>query len=148
MRNHPPMNEYQQLLLSALALVDEADLVAILRVAGQHPLRNSCIDRVNEDLDKGLSLWEAFADGSSLCALFENDCMELRVRINMARHSIDLDFGINSRPSDILGWVARMGPSGVVEKLEEPERYWPEGIPTERMLGYRKWDPMNGISLQ
>ncbi|MEO7079933.1 MAG: hypothetical protein ABIY71_00350, partial [Flavobacteriales bacterium] len=136
MRNLPPMNEYQQLLYSALALVDEADLVAILRVAGQHPLRNSCIDRVNEDLDKGLPLWDSFAEGSSLYALFENDCMEFRVRIHTDQRSIDLDLGINSRPSDILCWTARMGPTGVVEKLEEPERYWPEGIPPERQLGY------------
>lgn len=148
MRNLPPMTEYQQLLYSALALVDEADLVAILRVAGQHPMRNSCIERLNEDLDKGLSLWDAFADGSSFYDLFANHSMEFRVRINMAQHRIELDLGINSRPSDILCWTARMGPTGVVEKLEEPERYWPEGIPPERMLGYRKWDPMNGISMQ
>lgn len=148
MRNLPLMNEYQQLLYSALALVEEADLVAILRVAGQHPDRNRCIDLVNAELDKGLPLWDTFAEGSSLCDHFNIEIPEFRVRIDMENRSIDLDFGTHGQTSDLLSWKAYMGPTGVVEKLDDPYRYWPEDVPVEFTLGSRAWDPLHGICLQ
>ena len=148
MRNHPPMNEYQQLLLSALALVDEADLVAILRAARKHPKRNHCIDLVNAELDKGVNLWSAFADPSPLNTLFENDWPELRVSFCMEQRTISMEFGTNGPPSDILCWQAHMGATGVVKKLEEPDRYWPEGIPPRLGPVPKGYNPFDRLGLR
>ena len=64
MRDLKHVNAYQQLLLSALALVHEADLIAIFRALRKHPNRGKCIDLVNAELDKGISLMAALAEPS------------------------------------------------------------------------------------
>ena len=148
MRDLAPMNEYQQLLYSALALVDEADLLAILRAAGKHPERNSCIELVNAELDKGITLWDIFAAPSPLHVLFTNDRPEFRVSVDLDGQTILLDFGTYGPPSDLLVWEARMGATGVVEKLHDPARYWPEGIPTQPGPAPRGWNRLDDIRLQ
>ena len=145
MRKLPPMNDYQQLLYGALALVDEADLVAILRAAAKHPECNQCIELVNDELDKGLSLWDAFAEPSALHALLSNTWPEFRVRVNEERQIIELEFGTNGPTSDLVCWVARMGDSGVVLDLTDSYRYWPEGAPESDNTGGNLFE---GICLQ
>ena len=56
------MNQEQQLVWKALALVEEGELVAMLRLLKEHPDRNATIEKVNEGLDKGLSIMEVFGD--------------------------------------------------------------------------------------
>lgn len=145
MRKLPPMNDFQQPLYSALALVDEADLVAILRAATIHPERDRCIELVNAELDKGISLWDAFAAPGPLLDLFENDCPEFRVRVLEKHQVIELDFGTNGRKGGVVCWVARMGDSGVVLDLTDSYRYWPEGAPEIGPVG---WNLLDGICLQ
>lgn len=131
MKKLPCRNAYQQLLLSALALVDEADLVALFRAARNHPGRNRCIDLVNAELDHGISLWDAFDEPSALHAVFTNDWPELRVLVDPDKNSFTMDFGTNGPPSDIVTWEATMGGTGVVAKLECYGRTYPEGLPPE-----------------
>ena len=145
MRTLPPMNTYQQLLYSALALAEEADLVAILRAARYHRDRNRCIDLVTAELDKGVSLWDSFAAPSALHELFTNDWPEFRVHINEEQRIISLDFGTNGPASNIMCWEARMGGTGVVEFLKEPYRYWPEGAPDQPGPAPKGWNPLSGM---
>lgn len=145
MRKLPPMNDIQQLLYGALALVDEADLVAILRAAAKHPECNRCIELVNAELDKGTSLWDAFAAPSPLHALLSDTWPEFRVRVNEERQIIELEFGTNGPVSELVCWVARMGDSGVVLDLKDSYRYWPEGAPETGNMARSLFD---GICLQ
>lgn len=129
MKKLPCRNDYQQLLLSALALVDEADLVAIFRAARNHAERNACIDLVNAELDRGISLWDAFDEPSALYKVFTHDWPELRVLVGLDDNTISMDFGTNGPPSSLVSWRATMGGTGVVTKLECFGRYYPGGIP-------------------
>lgn len=144
MRTLPSRNEYQQLLLSALALVDAEDLVAIVRAARKDPGRNRCIDLLNEELDKGVSLWDAFGEPSALYELFTDDWPELRVLVGQDDHTVSLDFGTNGPPSDIVSWRATMGGTGVVTKLVCYGRYYPEGLPPEPK-GPKGWNRLGDM---
>ena len=126
--------------------MDEADLVAILRAAAIHPERDRCIDLVNDELDKGLSLWEAFAAPGPLLDLFENDMPELRVRVMEEQQIIELDLGTHSSAGVLVCWVARMGASGVVLSLKDSYRY--SGGASDREIGPNSWNPLDGICLQ
>lgn len=131
MRDLSKYNQYQHLILSALALVHEEDLVAILRAARHRPERNRCIDVVNAELDKGLSLMETFADHGPLSVMFDNDFPEFRVGVwGEDGMSVDLDFGLTGRPSSIMTWSARMSGTGVVAEMEDGVPYFPEGLPS------------------
>ncbi len=148
MRKLPPMNEYQQLLYCALALVEEADLVAILRAARKHPERNRCIDIANAELDKGIRLWDTFAAPSRLHTLFTTAWPEFRVLVDTERRSIHLDFGTNGSPSDIRSWDVQMGATGVVERFTDVYQYYPEGMPPEPGPKLKGWNPQEGLGLQ
>ncbi len=119
------MNDYQQLLYTALALVHEEDLVAIFRAARNRPDRNRCIDLVNQALDEGYTLWAAFDAPSPLYELFTDDWPELRVMLH--GNKVALTFGTNGPPSDILEWEAEMSGTGQVTHLQCMGPYWPEG---------------------
>jgi len=128
MRDLKHVNAYQQLLLSALALVHEADLVAIFRTLRKHPNRGKCIDLANAELDKGITLMDAFAEPSALNELFEDDWPEIRVAV-VNDNIIELTFGTNGPPSEINIWSATMTATGVVAKVEHLGRDYPEGMP-------------------
>lgn len=144
MRKLPFMNSYQQLLYSALVLVDEVDLVAILRAAATHPERDRCIELVNAELDRGTSLWDAFAAPGPLLDLFEDDMPELRVRVIEERQTIEVDFG--AQGTALVCWVAHMGASGVVLDLKESYRY--SGGEADQVITPGRWNPLDGICLQ
>ncbi len=118
------MNDYQQLLYTALALVHEEDLVAIFRAARNRPERNRCIDLVNQALDEGYTLWAAFDAPSPLYELFTDDWPELRVLLG--GNKVYLTFGTNGPPGDIVEWEAEMSGTGQVARLEFLGRYAPE----------------------
>jgi hypothetical protein len=62
-RTHlPPLNYEQQVIWKALSLVEESELVGMLRALRHHPDRNLTIDRINEALDQGLDLLGIFHD--------------------------------------------------------------------------------------
>ncbi len=143
MRDLRAYNAYQHLLLSALALVHEEDLVAILRAARKDPGRNRCIDLVNAELDKGMSLMEAFAAPSPLHEVFTDDWPEFRVYVTGDR--VSLDFGTNGPPSSIVCWQAQMAGTGVVAMLECLGGYYPEGIPEEPKRSPKGWSPLDGL---
>jgi hypothetical protein len=142
MRDLKHVNDYQQLLLSALALVHEEDLVAIFRALRKHPQRGKCIDLLNAELDKGISLMDAFAEPSKLHELFTNDWPELRVLVN--DNTVFLKFGTNGPPSEIQTWRALMSATGVVAKVDHDGRYYPEGVPDTRN-GPKGHNPLDGL---
>lgn len=142
MKTLPCRNEYQQLLMSALALVDEADLVAFFRAARKHPERNKCIDIVNRELDKGVSLMEVFDAPSELYELFTDDWPELRVLVDQETNTISIDFGTNGPPSDIRTLYATMGDTGVVTKLKYQGRHFLEVLPEHK--GPKVWNTLTG----
>lgn len=124
MRELPPMNAYQQLLYCALTLVHEEDLVAIFRAVRSHPVRNRCIDLVNQALDEGYTLWAAFDAPSALYELFTEDWPELRVSVR--GNMVLLLFGTNGPPSDIVEWDVEMSGTGQVVRVECLGRDIPE----------------------
>ena len=136
MRELPPMNLYQQLLWTALSLVHEEDLVAIARAAREHPTCNLAMRLLNEDLDRGLRLWDAFDEGGATHELFTWDMPELRVFLH-GPGIIGLEFGTHGPPGDIVVWHAHMARTGVVERLicegrllegDKPERDYEPGF--------------------
>ena len=131
MRDLHGANNYQQLLLSALALVHEADLVALLRAARKHPERNRAIDALNRQLNNGVRLWDAFAEPSPVHALFAEKLPEFRVRVPFPDH-LELDIGLHSLPSQLVTISARMAGTGRVAELIGVVPYYPEGLPGVR----------------
>ncbi len=127
MRDLEHVNEYQQLLLSALALVHEEDLVAIFRAARNHEVRSKPIELMNVELDKGLNLMQALDAPSSLHALFEVDYPSFTVQVGSTM--VLLSFGTHGPPSELHVWRATMASTGVVESLEHEYQYYSEGPP-------------------
>lgn len=117
MRDLSNVNQYQQLILSALALVHEEDIVAIFRALRAEPERNECIDLMNDELDRGRSLMEAFGESSALYAVFEDGFPDFNVTV-VTNKIIELEFGSNASRGAIQRWGATMASTGVVEKLE------------------------------
>jgi hypothetical protein len=138
MRTLPPPNTYQQLLLSAFALVDEPDLIAIFRAARTHPERNLCIVLVNRELDKGISLMDAFDAPSPLHALFTRHRPELRVFVPR-RNVITVHFGTFDPPCAMVSMQAVLSDQGTVIDLLCKGTHVPRTEP--RILkGPRDWD--------
>lgn len=117
MRDLSNVNQYQQLILSALALVHEEDIVAIFRALRAEPERNECIDLMNDELDRGRSLMEAFGESSALYAFFEDGFPDFNVTV-VTNKIIELEFGTNASRGAIQRCGATMASTGVVEKLE------------------------------
>ena len=138
MRTRPTKNTYQQLLLSAFALVPEAELVALFRAARKHPERNLCIDLVNRELDKGIALMDAFAAPSPLHALFTRHTPELRVFVPR-KHVITVHFGTLDPPCAMVSLRGVMRDQGKVSHLVCRGTHVPRRGP--RILrGPRDWD--------
>ena len=128
MRDLSGANSYQQLLLSALALVHEEDLLALVRAARWHAERNSVIDRLNLELDQGKSLWDSFSGPGPVYDLFAEDYPEFRVRVPFPDH-LELDIGLHTLPSQLVTISARMAGTGHVVELISVVPYYPEGLP-------------------
>lgn len=63
------MNLEQQLVWKGLALLEESELLAMLRALHDHPDRNATLELVNKALDQGLDLLAIFDNGYN--GLFE-----------------------------------------------------------------------------
>ena len=116
MRDLDHLNAYQHLLLSALALVHEKDLVAIFRAVREHEECCEAIQLLNAELDKGHTLMEALAKPSPLYDLFANDWPEFCVHLSKGK-VVRLIFGTNGPPSRVNEWKATMASTGVVKEL-------------------------------
>ncbi len=124
MRDFEHLNECQQMLQCALALVHEEDLVAIFRAARHHEEASKPIELMNAELDKGHTLMEALAEPSPLYELFGNDWPEFRVFVREG-NVVYLHYGIHGPPSDLHVWKITMASTGVVEELEHEYEYSP-----------------------
>ena len=116
MRDLRNVNELQQLLLSALALVHQEDLVAIFRALREEPERNECIDLMNAELDQGHSLMEALGDNTVLYELFSDVRFEFHVWV-VCDTIIEMTFGAEGTRGAIQSWGATMAGTGWVEEL-------------------------------
>ncbi len=95
----PPLNFSQQLVWKALSLVQEDELVSMLRALQHHPDRNLTIDRVNEALDQGLDL----------IAMFSDDYKGFRDLQNEGGLKFDVELGNKSLVFLIIGFCGALG---------------------------------------
>jgi hypothetical protein len=95
----PPLNFSQQLVWKALSLVEEDELVGMLRALRHHPDRNLTIDRINEALDQGLDL----------IAMFSDDYKGFRDLYNEGVLELDVELGTKGLVFLIIGFSGGLG---------------------------------------
>ena len=119
-----------------LHFILELCALAAMAFAGFRLGDNLAMRLLNEDLDRGLRLWEAFDEGGATHELFTWDMPELRVFLH-GPGIIGLEFGTHGPPGDIVVWHAHMARTGVVERLicegrllegDKPERDYEPGF--------------------
>lgn len=110
------LNEDQQTLLSVLAIIDEAELIGILRALRHDPQRNEVIDLANTELDRGTSLMDMLAHGP-LHALLANNPLQMRARI-LRSGRISIDIGTRGEECGMGNWTFAVDGAGQVHGVE------------------------------
>lgn len=114
----PPLNHEQQLVWKALSLVEEPELVGMLRALRHHPDRNLTIDRINEALDQGLALLGIFHDDyKGLHDLQYDGGLQLDVELG-PRGLVFLSVGYSGPKGEVAEFNFTIDTAGRITKVE------------------------------
>ncbi len=117
-RDLPPLNQEQQLVWKALSLVDENELVGMMRALRHHPDRNATIDGVNKGLDQGFDLLGIFGDGfDGLNALQYDGFLEFNVSLG-TDHFVFLALGYRSALGEVADFNFTLDDDGHIVEVE------------------------------
>ncbi|MBL0127438.1 MAG: hypothetical protein IPP83_08230 [Flavobacteriales bacterium] len=102
----------------ALSLLDESELVGMLRMLRNHPDRNATIDGINQGLDQGFDLLGIFGDGcEGLRDLQCEGSLELDVELG-SDHLVFLTIGCSGALGEVADFKFTLDADGHVAEVE------------------------------
>ncbi|MBK8498246.1 MAG: hypothetical protein IPL52_05395 [Flavobacteriales bacterium] len=117
-RDLPPLTYSQQLVWKALSLLEEDELVGMLRMLRNHPDRNATIDGVNAGLDQGFDLLGVFsAEFKGLNELQYEGSLELHVELGRDG-LVFLGIGFNGALGEVADFKFTFDTDGRIVEVE------------------------------
>ena len=117
MRRTSILDQSQQLIFCALALIEEHDLVAMLRALRDHPDRNTTIDLLNQALDQGLAVMDLTDDHGPMRPLMMEGGLVLQV-ILLRNRMVWLTIGSSGPQGEASDWRFTFDDLDQVVKVE------------------------------